>query len=215
MTETVDAFYGFQLKNRFYVVLSQDGKPSQVGKKILDEIMKGYKGNKLDTWKQKLLESKIVFEESIPSQDDLIQYKHMLNGYDGSNWTFLDEYYIHHKSLEKIVELGLILNSVSPQGNPNVVPYGYVLNLDDNRFDIYIEHERISSLEDRFGTLIPVLKEKLDLGALNKNVYQRVIDKYELGLGKKDLESSDESNSETDFETSHSEIDTDNNEDSE
>jgi len=213
MTETVDAFYGFQLKQRFYVVLCQDGKPSQVGKKLLDEVIKGYKGKKLDIWKQKLLESKIVFEESIPTKEDLENYNHMLNGYDGSNWTFLDEYYIQHKSLEKIVELGLILNSVSPQGNPYVAPYGYVLNLDDNRFDIYIEHARISSLEDRFGTLIPVLKEKLDLSTLNKNVFQKVIDIYELGL-KYDSESSDGSDSETDFETSHSEKDTDN-EDSE
>lgn len=213
MTETVDAFYGFQLKQRFYVVLCQDGKPSQVGKKLLDEVIKGYKGKKLDIWKRKLLESKIVFEESIPTREDLKNYNHMLNGYDGSNWTFLDEYYIQYKSLEKIVELGLILNSVSPQGNPYVAPYGYVLNFDDNRFDIYIEHARISSLEDRFGTLIPVLKEKLDLATLNKNLFQRVIDIYELGL-KYDSESTDGSDSETDFETSHSEKDTDN-EDSE
>jgi hypothetical protein len=95
----------------------------------------------------------------------------------------------------------VILNSISPQGNPYVAPYGYVFNFDEQRFDIYIEHERITSLEDRYGTLIPVLKEKIDLSELNKVSFQKVINKYELGI----IESEPSDQSDTDFETSHSE----------
>lgn len=206
--EPVDAFYGFQCDKRFYVVLCQDGSPSQIGKKLLDEVIKGYKGRKLQSWKQKLLECKIVFENSIPTKEDLQKYKSLLQkGYDGTNWTFLDEYYIQHKSLEKIIQLGIVLNSISPQGNPYVAPYGYVLNFDDQRFDVYIEHARISSLEDRYGTLIPVLKEKFELDKLNKEDFQRVIDQYELGI-EYETEKSQTSDSETDFDTDHSDKDT-------
>lgn len=208
MSEQVeDAFYGFQYKNRFYVVLCQDGKPSQIGVRLVDEVLKGVKNNKIPQWTRKLLESKIVFEDSIPSKDDLQKYKSLIKkGYDGNTWMFLDEYYIENKSLEKIVSLGIILNSISPQGNPYVAPYGYVLNLDDNRFDIYIEHARISSLEDRFGTLIPVLKEKIPLDELSiSNFQELVIDRYELGITfVESSESESESDTETDFETDHS-----------
>lgn len=200
-----DAFYGFQYKKRFYVVLCQDGKPSQIGVRLVEEILRANKMKKIPIWTQKLLESKIVFEDSIPTRDDLTKYKSMIKkGYDGKNWMFLDEYYIESKSLEKIVSLGIILNSISPQGNPYVAAYGYVLNLDDNRFDIYIEHTRISSLEDRYGTLIPVLKEKISLDELNLQVFQQtVVDRYELGITY--IESSEsESDVETDFDTDHS-----------
>lgn len=208
--EPVDAFYGFQYKKRFYVVLCQDGKPSQIGVKLVEEITKAIKQKKLESWKRKLLEMKIVFEDNIPTEDDLeIFQKFLKSGYDGSNWTFLDEYYIKHRSLEKIIDLPVLLNSISPQGNPYVAPYGYVLNFDDQRFDIYIEHARISSLEDRYGTLIPVLKEKLDLNVLNKSLFQRVIDQFELGIEYETETSNDGSESETDFETSHSEKETD------
>jgi hypothetical protein len=200
LNKDVDAFYGFQLNKRFYVVLCQDGLPSCVGKRIVDEILKGYKSKKFESWKRKLLESKIVFEDSIPTKEDLQKFKSMINeNYDGSNWTFLDEFYIQNKSLEMILQLGIILNSISPQGNPYVAPYGYVLNFDENRFDIYIEHARISSIEDRYGTLIPVLKEKIPLDTLSYETFERVIDKYEKGI----CDSETESDSETDFETDH------------
>jgi hypothetical protein len=203
LTKDVDAFYGFQLNKRFYVVLCQDGLPSHIGKKIVDEILKGYKSKKFESWKKKLLESKIVFEDSIPTKEDLQKFKSMINkNYDGSNWTFLDEFYIQNKSLEMILQLGIILNSISPQGNPYVAPYGYVLNFDDNRFDIYIEHARVTSLEDRYGTLIPVLKEKISLDSLSCETFQKVIDKYENGICESESESDTE---ETDFETDHSE----------
>jgi hypothetical protein len=206
MSEQVseDAFYGFQYKNRFYVVLCQDGKPSQIGVRLVEEVLKGVRNNKIPQWTRKLLESKIVFEDSIPTKDDLQKYKSLIKkGYDGNTWMFLDEYYIENKSLEKIVTLGIILNSISPQGNPYVAPYGYVLNLDDNRFDIYIEHARISSLEDRFGTLIPVLKEKIPLDELSIESFQEsVVNTYELGYIVES--SSSETDTETDFETDHS-----------
>jgi hypothetical protein len=63
--EPVDAFYGFQLNKRFYVVLCQDGLPSQMGIRLVNEIVKAMKQNKFDIWKRKLLESKIVFEDPI------------------------------------------------------------------------------------------------------------------------------------------------------
>jgi hypothetical protein len=200
----VDAFYGFQYKKRFYVVLCQDGNPSQIGLRLVDEVIKAVKSKKTETWKQKLLESKIVFEDSIPTKEDLTKFKSLLKkGYDGTNWTFLDEYYTQHKSLDKIVDLGIILNSISPQGNPYVAPYGYVFNFDDSRFDVYIEHARISSLEDRYGTLIPVLKERIPLTELDKTAFQKVIDRYELGIVV-DTDSSSSSDTETDFDTDHS-----------
>lgn len=203
--EHTDAFYGFLYKKRFYVVLCQDGKPSQIGIKLVDEIVKAIKQKKLETWKHKLLQMKIVFEDNIPTESDLTTFQRLIkNGYDGSNWTFLDEYYMKHRSLEKIIDLPVILNSISPQGNPYVAPYGYVLNFDENRLDVYIEHARISSLEDRYGTLIPVLKEKLDLQDLSRNLFQRVIDQFELGI-EYETEKSSDSDSETDLEASHSE----------
>jgi hypothetical protein len=172
--------------------------------RLVDEVIKAVKSKKTETWKQKLLESKIVFEDSIPTKEDLTKFKSLLKkGYDGTNWTFLDEYYTQHKSLDKIVDLGIILNSISPQGNPYVAPYGYVFNFDDSRFDVYIEHARISSLEDRYGTLIPVLKERIPLTELDKTAFQKVIDRYELGIVV-DTDSSSSSDTETDFDTDHS-----------
>jgi hypothetical protein len=42
----VDAFYGFQYKKRFYVVLCQDGNPSQIGLRLVDEVIKAVKSKK-------------------------------------------------------------------------------------------------------------------------------------------------------------------------
>lgn len=202
----VDAFYGFQYKKRFYVVLSQNGLPSRLGLKLTDEIIKLRKANKISTLLQRLRESKIVFDDSVPSKEDLTRYKSLIRpDHDTSNWTFLDDYYIENQSLEKITSLGIILNSVSSQGNPYVAPYGYVLNLDDNYFDIYTEHTRIDSLEDRYGTKIPVLKDKLSVKELSRDSFDKIIQRYEKGI--QSVECSSESD--TDLETDTSEEDSD------
>jgi hypothetical protein len=204
MSEEVDAFYGFQYKKRFYVVLSQDGLPSQLGVKLVDEITSAIKSKKLSLWLQKLRESKIVYDDSIPTKEDLIQFKTLLTkDHDKTNWLFLDDYYIKHQSLEKIVSLGVILNSISPQGNPYIAPYGYVLNFDDQHFDIYTEHMRIDSLEDRFGTKIPLLKDKIEWNDLSKKSFERIIRRYEEGIQSISCSSSE--SSETDFEITTSE----------
>jgi hypothetical protein len=192
--EEVDAFYGFQYKKRFYVVLSQDGLPSRLGIKLVDEIVKANKSKKLVQWLQNLRESKIVYDDSIPNNQDLTQYKSLiLKHHDKTNWMFLDDYYIHHQSLEKITTLGVILNSISPQGNPYVAPYGYVVNFDDDTLDIYTEHRRIESLEDRFGTKIPLLKEKIPWKNLSRNSFEKVIQRYEKGIQSVSCSSSDDS----------------------
>lgn len=179
----VDAFYGFQYRKRFYVVLSQDGLPSRLGLKLTEELIKARKANKLSVWLHKLRESKIVFDDSIPTKEDLQRYKSLIcPEHDTSNWTFLDDYYIQNQSLEKITSLGVILNSTSSQGNPYVAPYGYVFNFDDNYFDIYTEHTRIDSLEDRYGTKIPVLKEKIALKDLSKEAFDKIIERHEKGI---------------------------------
>jgi len=197
----IDAFYGFQYNKRFYVVLSQDGLPSRLGVKLVDEIMKARKGKKLNQWLQKLRESKIVYDDSVPSKEDLQRYRNLISeDHDTSNWMFLDDYYIEYQSLEKITILGVILNSVSPQGNPYVAPYGYVLNFDDNYFDIYTEHTRIDRLEDRYGIKIPVLKEKISLDELSRDTFERTIERYEKGI-----QSVSCSETETDLETDESE----------
>lgn len=200
----VDAFYGFQYNKRFYVVLSQDGLPSRLGVKLVDEITKAQKSKKLSSWIQKLKESKIVFDDSVPTKEDIQRYKSLIRPeHDTSNWTFLDDYYIQHQSLEKITALGVILNSISAQGNPYVAPYGYVLNFDDNYFDIYTEHTRIDSLEDRYGTKIPVLKEKLSLKELSRETFEKVIERYEKGIQSVSCSSE----SETDLEDSETDED--------
>ena len=204
----VDAFYGFQYKKRFYVVLSQDGLPSRLGLKLVDEIMKAQKHKKLSSWIQKLKESKIVYDDSIPTKEDLQRYKSLVqNHHDTSNWTFLDDYYIGHQSLEKITTLGVILNSVSAQGNPYIAPYGYVLNFDNNSLDVYTEHMRIDSLEDRYGTKIPVLKDKIDLHELTKESFDKIVQRYENGIQSVSCSSSSES--ETDLDTDHSDVESD------
>jgi len=199
----VDAFYGFQYKKRFYVVLSQDGLPSRLGIKIVQEILKAIKSKKLNQWLHQLRQCKIVFDDSIPTPDDLIDYGNYWNpAYSKEDWTFLDDYYIQTQSLEKIVSLGVILNSVSAQGNPYVAPYGYVLNFDENRLDVYVEHNRIDCFEDRYGVPIPVLKERILLHELSKESFQKVIDKYENKIYES---SSSESDSEaTDLDIEHS-----------
>jgi hypothetical protein len=193
----IDAFYGFQYNKRFYVVLSQDGLPSRLGVKLVEEIMKARKGKKLSQWLQRLRESKIVYDDSIPSKEDLQKYRNLITeDHHTSNWMFLDDYYIQNQSLDKITTLGVILNSVSPQGNPYVAPYGYVLNFDDNYFDIYTEHTRIDRLEDRYGIKIPVLKEKIELDELSREVFERTIERFEKGI-----QSVSCSESETDLDT--------------
>jgi hypothetical protein len=205
-TEEIDAFYGFQYHQRFYVVLSQDGLPSRLGLKLVDEIVKNQKGNKFNIWKQKLRESKIVYDDSIPTKEDIQKYKSFIKeSHDESDWMFLDDYYIEHQSLEKILSLGVILNSVSAQGNPYVAPYGYVFNFDDNYFDIYTEHTRIDSLEDRYGTKIPVLKQKLKISELSRKTFQKTIDRYEKGIQSVSCSESEE----TDLEVEESEQDSD------
>jgi hypothetical protein len=202
--EEVDAFYGFQYKKRFYVVLSQDGLPSRLGVKLVNEIVKAFKQKKLNQWLQQLRESKIVYDDSIPTKDDLQRFQTLiLKHHDTSSWMFLDDYYIHYQSLEKITTLGVILNSISSQGNPYVAPYGYVLNFDNEQLDVYTEHMRIDSLEDRFGTKIPLLKEKIPLTHLSRKSFERVIERYEKGIQSVSC-SSDES-SDTDLNISDEE----------
>jgi len=199
----VDAFYGFQYKKRFYVVLSQDGLPSRLGMKIVQEILKGIKSKKLPLWLNSLRQCKIVFDDSIPTQEDLNEFRNYISSqHSTDDWTFLDDYYIRTQSLEKIVDLGVILNSISAQGNPYVAPYGYVLNYDDNRLDVYVEHNRIDSFDDRYGVPIPVLKERFPLGELTKETFQKVIDKYEKKIYESS--SSDSESSATDLDTEHS-----------
>ena len=201
----IDAFYGFQYNKRFYVVLSQDGLPSRLGVKLVDEIVKAQKTKKISSWLQKLRESKIVFDDSVPTKEDLQKFKSYIHSsHDTSNWTFLDDYYIQYQSLEKITSLGVILNSISSQGNPYVAPYGYVLNFDDNHLDVYTEHMRIDSLEDRYGTKIPVLKEKILLKDLSRESFEKVIQRYEKGIQSV---SCSDTETETDFETENSEED--------
>jgi hypothetical protein len=200
----VDAFYGFQYNKRFFVVLSQDGLPSHLGVKIMEEVVKALKGKKLDGWLNRLRESKVVYDDSIPTKEDLQKYKSLIKSeHDKSNWMFLDDYYIQNQSLEKIVSLGVILNSVSSQGNPYIAPYGYVLNFDDYHLDIYTEHMRIESLEDRYGTKIPLLKEKIPVKDINKISFQRIIDRYEKGI--QSISCSSSSSSETDLEVTDEE----------
>lgn len=201
----IDGFYGFQYNKRFYVVLSQDGLPSCLGIKLVDEISKARKGKKMNQWLQKLKESKIVYDDSIPTKEDLQRYRNLISeDHDTSNWMFLDDYYSEYQSLEKITTLGVILNSVSPQGNPYVAPYGYVLNFDDNYFDIYTEHTRIDRLEDRYGVKIPVLKEKIALDELTRDTFERIIERYERGI-----QSVSCSETETDLETRETETSSD------
>jgi hypothetical protein len=205
MEDSNDAFYGFCYNQRFYVVLSQDGKPSELGVRLVDEIVKMLKDKKkMEQWILKLRESKIVFEESIPTKEDIQKFKNIITEqHDKTNWTFLDDYYSYYKSLDKILSLGVILNSISPQGHPLVAPYGYVLNFDEKRFDIYIEHTRIDSLEDKYGTQVPILKEKIDLTDLNRQSFQRIVDKFERGI----VSESSEGEEETDLEVSEGESD--------
>ena len=199
----VDAFYGFQYKKRFYVVLSQDGLPSRLGIKLVNEILKAIKSKKLSSWLQKLRACKIVFDDSVPTKEDLNQYSSYLSSeHSKEDWTFLDDYYIRTQSLEKIVSIDVILNSISSQGNPYVAPYGYVLNYDDERLDVYVEHNRIDSFDDRYGVPIPVLKERILLSDLSKETFQKVIDKYEKKIIKDSSSSSDSDT--TDLDTDHS-----------
>lgn len=201
----IDGFYGFQYNKRFYVVLSQDGLPSRLGIKLVDEISKTRKGKKMNQWLQRLKESKIVYDDSIPTKEDLQRYRNLISeDHDTSNWMFLDDYYSEYQSLEKITTLGVILNSVSAQGNPYVAPYGYVLNFDDNYFDIYTEHTRIDRLEDRYGVKIPVLKEKIALDELSRDTFERIIERHEKGI-----QSVSCSETETDLETDVSESSSD------
>jgi hypothetical protein len=200
MEDSNDAFYGFYFRQRYYVVLSQNGTPSELGNKLVDEIVKMLKDRKTNQWIQRLRESKIVFEDSIPTKEDIQKFKNLITEqHDTTNWTFLDDYYSYYKSFDKILNLGVILNSISPQGHPLVAPYGYVLNFDDKRLDIYIEHTRIDSLEDKYGTQIPVLKEKIDWTELSRGTFQRIIDRYEKGIL---LSESSEGEEETDLEVS-------------
>jgi hypothetical protein len=206
----VDAFYGFQYKKRFYVVLSQDGLPSRLGLKLVQEILKGIKDKKLSTWLQNLRQSKIVFDDSIPTREDLEMFRNFITSeHSTQNWTFLDDYYIQTQSLEKMTTLGILLNSISSQGNPYVAPYGYVLNYDDERFDIYVEHNRLDSFDDRYGTPIPVLKERIPLKELSRERFKRVIDKYEKGIVSESSSDSETTDLDTDHSSEESEDDTD------
>ncbi len=154
------ATYGFYYKGKYYMVWIQyDGYLNGLGIILITEIRAAIADGSFETWKDKLMELKIVTRESAPPTDEeydkLRPYHHNLidsdsirigGGNSNKNWTAVLDKCTY--SYIKLFESGYLFDCQLEESMDCDNKYVYILDLDrnvfrykgrgwENEFDVY------------------------------------------------------------------------------
>lgn len=145
------AFFGFYYKGQFYVVFHHwMAYPSDFGATIIQQIKEAIDDGKFVIWR-KLLDNMKVFDDSkIPTKEQIEKYCEEKN----INIDTLDDLYCwsdildvpwSYDHFEDFINYGYMINHVDRNGFPKQEDYGYVINYDDDVFDLYQCNEKYKS----------------------------------------------------------------------
>jgi hypothetical protein len=110
--------YGFFNRQKFYVYpCSSEASPRELGVSIVSQLRQAIRKRKLKVWRQKI-------EELVDLKDDTFDCFEI----SGTN------------CLQYVLDYGYFQNHVDSKGLPRYGAYTYIINLDEETFDCYIEN---------------------------------------------------------------------------
>jgi hypothetical protein len=140
--------FGFFYKGRLYLVYNHyDSYPSGLGCNLVNEIILAMYKNELGKWKELLEKIKVISgcDETVkPTNQDIENLRHYtdlkVSGQSTNDWYCLT--YRSQGSIERTLKSGYLLTyyPVDDHKYPELEDYedfGYVLNFDDDTFDVY------------------------------------------------------------------------------
>lgn len=130
-------YFGFHYKRKYYLFYNHwDSYPSYLGVKILNKLINTIKNNKLDYWKNKIDEIKIVSKTDIPAREDIEKlsiYTDLNVGKKSTN----DWYCLLRKTqgdLDLVIESGYYVDNNFESSVTSFVEYVYYIDLDNEEF---------------------------------------------------------------------------------
>ena len=151
-------FFGFYYKGKYYLVYNHyDSYPQWLGKTIVKELKAAIDNNRLDEWKSKLDNIKVVTDKTPPTSEEIELLKKYSNT-SVSRQTAYDWYCLLHKcqgSLEDVLESGYLysLGNTPQECWSSWTEYGYVVNLDSDTLDYYSDPSTHVPTSYKYDTL--------------------------------------------------------------
>lgn len=152
--------FGFKINNEYKISYNHyDSYISGLGISIVKQLINIKKKNQLDELKERVKKIKLVNESIPPTKEDQIKYRKFLNSNVGGRSGSVEWYQLLRETqgdflLDAILKDNLehMLDSKDFLYDSLFCEYAYIINFDDNTFNVYVGFQKEPFDENEFGT---------------------------------------------------------------